>query len=344
MPAISVIITVHGVADYLDRCLDSILGQAGSDAAIELIAVDDASDDGSAAILDARRDPRLTVVRAATQAGPGGARELGMKEATGEYLWFVDADDELAAGALAEVTARLDQLCPDVLVVDYENIYADGRVTPSGAVLSTPELTTLADSPVLLWVTSSVWNKVFRRDFLSDLPVHFGPGIFEDVPVALAGLLAAAKVGVLDRVCYRYRRSRPGSFMAEISDSHFDIFSAYETVYKFVSEQPAAPLPGSPPVPGAGSAGARQARLNTAVRDTLFERTIRHYVFALPKVPRSRRRDFFSQMTRDSRRWRPDGFTFPSGARGVEFRLIDRGAYRTYNALIPLNRLRLAAR
>jgi hypothetical protein len=68
---------------------------------------------------------------------------------------------------------------------------------------------------------------------------------------------------------------------------------------------------------------------------------MRHYAFALPKVPRSSRRDFFSQVTRDFHRWRPVEFTFPSGPRGVELRLVSRGAYRTYSALYPLNRFRV---
>jgi CDP-glycerol glycerophosphotransferase len=322
--SISVIIPVYRVADYLDRCLDSVLGQSGAGSEIEVIAVDDASPDGCGAILAARRDPRLRVLRTEATVGPGGARELGLKEAAGEYLWFVDADDELADGALAEVAARLDRLHPDILVVDYENIYADGTVTPSGADLATPELTTLADSPGLLNVTSSMWTKVIRRDFLSGLGLPFGPGIYEDVPVALAASLAAARIGVLNRVCYRYRRSRPGSYMAEISDRHFDMFATYETVYAFAKE--------------------RDGQLTTAVRAELFARTIRHYVFALPKVPRSRRHDFFRLMTRDYRRWRPDGYAPPPGPRGVELRLVGRGAYRTYCALIPLNRFRLALR
>jgi CDP-glycerol glycerophosphotransferase len=262
------------------------------------------------------------VIRTNATAGPGRARELGMKEATGEYLWFVDADDELADGALAEVAAQLDRLRPDVLVLDYENIYADGRVTPSGADLSTPELTTLAGSPVLLDVTSSMWNKVVRRDFLAGLGVPFGPGIYEDVPVALACTLTAPRIGVLDRVCYRYRRSRIGSFMAEVSDRHFDMFKSYETIHEFASAQPTT----------------------AAVRAALFARTIRHYVFALQKVPRSSRRDFFSQMTRDYRRWRPEGFTFPPSPRGIELSLVGRGAYRTYFMLVPVNRFRLALR
>ena len=335
MPEISVIITVHQVADYLDRCLDSILGQEGAKAGVELIAVDDASTDGSAAILAAHRDPRLVVIRADASVGPGRARELGLKEATGEYVWFVDADDELADGALAEVADRLRRLQPDMLVVDYENIYADGTVTPSGADLSTPELTTIADSPVLLNVTSSMWSKVVRRDFLVGVGVPFGPGIYEDVPVALACTLTASSIGVLDRVCYRYRRSRIGSFMAEISDRHFDMVATYETVHQFVSER------FGPALPGATSLDERLRPLAPAVRDELFARTIRHYVFALPKVPKSSRRAFFRLMTRDYRRWQPEGFVCPPGPRGVELKLVGRGAYRTYFALNPLNRLRV---
>lgn len=335
MPKISVIITAHQVADYLDRCLDSILSQPGAEAGVEVVAVDDASTDGSAAILAARRDPRLMVIRANANVGPGRARELGLKEATGEYVWFVDADDELADGALAEVAGALSRLQPDVLVVDYENIYADGSVTPSGADLSTPQLTTIAGSPVLLNVTSSMWNKVVRRDFLTGVGMPFGPGIYEDVPVALACTLTAASIGVLNRVCYRYRRSRIGSYMAEISDRHFDMFATYETVYQFVSEQFAAAKLGE------ASPDTRLRLLTPAVRDELFARTIRHYVFALPKVPKSSRRAFFRLMTRDYLRWQPAGFAFPSGPRGVELKLVGRGAYWAYFALNPLNRLRV---
>ena len=345
MPTISVIITVHGVEDYLDRCLDSVLSQEGADTEVEFIAVDDASPDRSGAILAARCDPRLTVIRTASSAGPGRARELGAKEATGQYVWFVDGDDELADGALAAVAAQLDRLHPDVLNVDYENIFDDGAITPSGTDLAVPELTTLADSPVLLWVTMAMWNKVFNRDFLSGLGVPFGPGIYEEVPVATAALLTSARIGVLNRVCYRYRRSRRGSFMAAINDRHFDIFESYETIWNFVSERFTASLPGIPSVPGAEAARTGLAYpITTAVRDALFERTIRHYAFALPKVPRPHRRDFFRQMTRDFNRFRPEGFSSQPGLRGVEFRLVGRGAYRMYFALVPLNRFRLALR
>lgn len=326
MPTISVIITAHKVADYLDRCLDSVLSQ--DCAGVEFIAVDDASPDDCGAILAARQDPRLRVIRtaagagAAAAVGPGGARALGAAQASGEYLWFVDGDDELAGGALAAVAAQLDRLHPDVLIIDYENIYADGTITASDANLATPELTTIAASPVLLNVTMSVWNKVLRRDFLAGLGVRFGPGRYEEVPVAAAALLAAARVGVLNQVCYRYRRSRTGSFMGTISDLQFDIFTSYQTIFDFMATRP----------------------VSAAARAALFTRAIKHYAWALPKVPRSRRREFFGAMTRDFRRWRPAEYDFPSGPRGTGLKLISRGSYRTYSALERLNQVRVALR
>jgi len=174
MSTISVVIPVHGVEDYLDQCLDSVLGDSA--VSLEVIAVDDASPDRCGAILAARHDPRLRVITTTTAVGPGPARDLGAKEATGEYVWFVDGDDELAAGALAAVAGAVTRLRPDVLVVDFENLYPDGSVSPSGGAryLRGGETGTLAGHPALIHLTMTAWSKVFRRDFLAGLGISFG--------------------------------------------------------------------------------------------------------------------------------------------------------------------------
>jgi CDP-glycerol glycerophosphotransferase len=332
MPLISVVIPVHGVEDYLGRCLDSVLGPAAGPADIEVIAVDDASPDGSGAILAARRDPRLRVISTPAALGPGPARDLGAKEATGEYVWFVDGDDELAGGALAAVSESLTRLRPDVLIVDFENLYPDGTTSPSGGAkyLAGPALTTLADRPGLIHLTMTAWSKVFRRDFLSGLGLSFGsagPAPHEDVPVTTMALLTAGEIGVLDRVCYRYRRARRGSFLAAASDGNFNIFRSYQQVFNLLPERSLVSPLATP-----------------AVRAAIFERVIWHYTTLLPLVPRRRRREFFHQMAVDFRRWRPAGAAFPPGLRGLKFRLAARDAYRTYSFLDPFNRLRVALR
>src|SRR5215467_9336224 len=163
-PLISVVLPVGNVAEYLPACLDSVLGEPGQPGrpggGLEVIAVDDASGDGSGRILDRRagRDPRLRVIHLAGNAGPGPARTRGLAEATGTYVWFVDPDDLLADGALAAVAARLAAGRPDVLLIDYLILGSAGRTQPSpGAALlaapraaAAPATLTLAERPALL--------------------------------------------------------------------------------------------------------------------------------------------------------------------------------------------------
>ena len=335
-PLISVVLPVGNVAEYLPACLDSVLGPdlPAGQAGPEVIAVDDASYDGSGSILDARagQDPRLRVIHLAENAGPGPARMRGLAEAAGTYVWFVDPDDLLADGALAAVTARLDRGEPDVLLIDYLILGASGRTQPSpGAALlaaprgaAAPVTLTLAERPALINRTMTVWSKVFRREFLLGLGVCFPPGIHEDVPVSCAALLGAERIALLDRVCYLYRRRRR-SFLATTSMDHFSIFSSYEQVFARLEA-------------GAGPAGG------TGVRTALFGRAIEHYstVLASGLVPRGARRAFFHRMAADYGRYRPAGYRRPPGLRGMKFALIERDAYRAYLVLGPLNHARVA--
>ena len=331
MPLISVVIPVHGVEYYLDRCLDSVLGQPAP--SLEVIAVDDASPDGCGAILAARHDPRLRVISTPAAVGPGPARDLGAKEATGEYVWFVDGDDELAEGALMAVAAALTRLRPDVLIVDFESLYPDGTTSSSDGAryLRGPGTAgPLADRPALVHLTMTAWSKVFRREFLAGLGISFGssgPAPHEDVPVSTTALLTAERIGVLDRVCYRYRRARRGSYLAAASVGNFNIFDSYEQIFNYFAERTNLRAPMPPPVYAA-----------------VFERAIWHYTTLLPLVPRRRRREFFHLMSADFRRWRPAGFRFPPGPRGVKFWLAARDAYWAYVLLDPVNRLRVSIR
>src|SRR5215471_10297769 len=319
-PLISVVLPVGNVAEYLPACLDSVLGEPGqpgaSDGDLEVIAVDDASRDGSGRILDRRagQDPRLRVIHLAGNAGPGPARTRGLAEAAGTYVWFVDPDDLVAGGALAEVAAALDRGRPDVLLIDYLILRASGRTQPSpGAALlapppgaAPPPTLTLAERPALVDRTMTVWSKVFRREFLLGLGVCFPPGIHEDVPVSCAALLGAGRIALLDRVCYLYRR-RPRSFLATTSMDHFSIFSSYEQVFARLDAGP-----GRAAGPG--------------VRAALFGRAIEHCstVLASGLVPRRARRAFFRRMAADYRRYQPAGYRRPPGLRGMKFALIER--------------------
>jgi CDP-glycerol glycerophosphotransferase len=333
---------VHDVGDYLSACLDSVLGQPH--ACVDVVAVDDASADESAAILDARaaREPRLHVVRLPANSGPGQARNAGLAHATGDYVWFVDADDLVTDGALGAIGERLGRDRPDLLLIDYEYLDPAGRTEPSpgrAQFRAAPAgVFTLADCPQVVDLTMAPWAKVIRREFLAGLRLSFPPGIYEDVLLTCALLLGAARISMLDRVCYGYRR-RPGSAMATQSSQHFDIFASYQKLFDFLSERIAA---GDP-------------RATAPVQSALFERAIGHYSSVLQSacppagrlrgggglIPRATRRRFFQRMHADFMRYRPAGYRPPPGARGVKFRLVERNAYRTYSVLEPVNQLRV---
>src|SRR5262245_4032613 len=118
---LSAIVPCRDAETYLDCCLDSLLAHP----TLEVIAVDDGSTDGTGALLDARAkaEPRLRVVRFAVGWGAGHARNVGLEHATGDYVWFVDADDWVPPEAVEDILAALARCPVDVLIVDHAEVF-----------------------------------------------------------------------------------------------------------------------------------------------------------------------------------------------------------------------------
>ena len=335
-PLISIVVPVYAVQGYLAACLDSVLpADVEVPGGLEVIAVDDASPDGSGALIAerARTDHRLSAICLDRNAGPGNARNAGLAKAAGEYVWFVDGDDVITDGALGAVAARLAADRPDMLLIDYAELHQDGTTRPShGAALldRAPAGTfSIADAPYLVNLTMTAWSRVLRRDFLLGLDEPFRPGIHEDIPVTCAALFAG-RLSALARVCYRYRRFRAGSAMMSSAGQNA-VFDAYHEVLAMLGRLAAAGDPVATP----------------AVRSAVFERAIWHYAAVLQTaglVPRPDRKAFFGRMHEDFVRYEPPGYVLPPGPRGAKLALIRRGAYRTYELLEPLNRSRVALR
>ncbi|MGW5103416.1 bifunctional glycosyltransferase/CDP-glycerol:glycerophosphate glycerophosphotransferase [Streptomyces sp. NPDC004100] len=243
MPRFSVIVPCFKVQGFLRECLDSVLGQSYAD--LEVIAVDDRSPDGCGAILDeyAARDPRVTVLHLPENVGLGRARNAGMPHATGDYLLFLDSDDTLTPGALKAVADRLDETAdPDVLVFDYARTYWWGgtrrNVLAHVLAESGPGTFTAATRPEILDLLMVVWNKVYRRDFVTEHGFAFPPGYYEDTPWTFPVLLSAGRIAALDRICVNYRQRRQGNILSTTSRKHFDVHDQYERVFAFVAAHP----------------------------------------------------------------------------------------------------------
>ncbi|GAA0816896.1 glycosyltransferase family 2 protein [Spirilliplanes yamanashiensis] len=326
-PLLSVIVPVHGVESCLRQCLESVLREAGP--AVEVVAVDDASPDGCPAVLDryAARDPRVRVVRLASNVGLGRARNAGLAAARGEFVWFVDGDDWLPAGSVPAVLAALrDPGAPDVLLLDHIRVHEpDGRVRldPNSRLLrGVTGAFTLAERPGILAAQHAAWNKVVRRSTLLASGIRFRPGFYEDGPFSHALLIAAPSIGVLDRVCYHYRQRAQGAITGTVSDRHFEAFEQYEQLMVTLD--------------GLGEAAA-------PYRGEVLRLVVDHLLVIAGnpgRVPPARRGEFFHRIAEFRRRHLPPGgYPAPAGVAGVKHRIVARDAFRAYATLRHAYRL-----
>lgn len=206
-PRLSVIVPVHNVEAFLGECLDSLLGQTYGD--FEAIIVLDGPTDGSAAIAEryAARDGRLRLIRQ-DNAGLGAARNAGVREARGEYLGFLDADDTLPWDAYAVLMETIERTGSDQVI---------GTLARSGGGRRGPmrlmrlnhqrrrERIRLVDQPLLLADVFAV-NKVFRRTFWERTGLEFPVGIrYEDQPTLTRALIAAERIDVVPETVYLWR-------------------------------------------------------------------------------------------------------------------------------------------
>jgi glycosyltransferase involved in cell wall biosynthesis len=327
LPLLSLVVPVYRVEEYLADCLDSLLGQSFTD--FEVIAVDDASDDGSAAILTryAERDDRIRVVTLARNGGLGAARNMGITQAIGTYVWCVDSDDWLPAGTLAAVAARLEATQPDLLVTGYSRVYPDGTmephpVTEAGPLSTMPDTFTFAERPGLingLWIAC---NKVIRREFLIRSGIQFGPGWYEDVAMVLPVMLVARRISLLDHDCYAYRQRPGGAITQTVSEHHFDVFMQWQKVFDFMDAVFQQERPGEFAI----------------LRPVIFGRMVWHLLQVLghaSRIPRARRRAYFRRMTEQYHRYLPPGnYPLLSGTDGIKQRLVARGAWFAFEVMM----------
>lgn len=127
-PKISIIIPVYNVEKYLRECLDSCVNQTLKD--IEIICVDDASPDNSIKILEEyqQKDSRIKVFRHETNKNLGAARNTGLANATGEYIWFIDSDDYIDTKACQILYDAIKDFNIDVLCFSALNFVENDNV------------------------------------------------------------------------------------------------------------------------------------------------------------------------------------------------------------------------
>ncbi|WP_435770422.1 glycosyltransferase family 2 protein [Nocardioides sp. SYSU DS0651] len=212
-PVLSVVVPVYNVAPYLAECLDSLLGQTLKD--IEIVVVDDGSTDDSPAILRqyAGRHRRIRTFRQAN-AGPGAARNAGVRQARGEFLTFVDADDTVPPTAFERLVATLRRSGSDFCVGRTRRMSA-GAFSPVGWSQVTHDRDrigiTIDDFPLALRDVLA-GNRVFKRQFWVDRVPPFEPyRTYEDHVPMLMAYVRARSFDLIAASTYNWRIRQDGT-------------------------------------------------------------------------------------------------------------------------------------
>ena len=215
---ISVIIPVFNVELFLQSCLESVKAQTLKD--FEAILVDDGSSDSSGAICDAyaRADNRFRVVHQPNQ-GVSAARNRGLDLAKGDYVYFVDADDEMRPEALEHLYHAITQGEYDIAASGY-SLVRNGEETDQCMTAGSPPMIFSGDEVLykLLvdcsFVCYTCWNKLITRKLIADL--RFTDIKQEDFLFCGQLSLRLGAVIYLNESLYRYY-DRPSSLSKDFS-------------------------------------------------------------------------------------------------------------------------------
>ncbi len=234
----SVVVPVYNVADYLPKCMNSLLGQDFDD--FEIILVDDGATDGKCpALCDQYATQFPERVRTIHQAngGLGAARNTGLEAAKGEYLFFVDSDDYIAPEALSVLAKEIHKAHADMYVFGYWCVEGEEMLPIEAMKAPRGEPFALKDCPALLLEPPMAWARIYRKELFLDTGIRFpGRVWYEDLHTTPKCLYRARQIVVLPQMLYFYLL-REGSIMRSSNiRRNLEILDAVETVRRYFEE------------------------------------------------------------------------------------------------------------
>lgn len=224
MPAISIIVPVYNAEKYLHRCIDSILSQTFTD--FELLLIDDGSTDSSGVICDdyLREDSRVQVFHK-ENAGVSSARNLGLDNAKGKWITFVDSDDYVSSN-FCEIL--LDNKDEDLVICSFEtfgNIIDKCKLKDSYYLKE--QLSPTLNEFLLKVHLTMPWGKIFKKSILDLHNIKFPLNISstEDTIFVYEYILYISSIKTKSDIVYYYQSIGNG-----LSSQNISIESAILTI------------------------------------------------------------------------------------------------------------------
>ncbi|WP_157966957.1 glycosyltransferase family 2 protein [Paratractidigestivibacter faecalis] len=241
----SVIIPSYNAESYIEECVNSVLSQSLKD--FELIVVDDGSTDSTVNLIKTFQDNRLSLIEA-PHSNAGRARNLGMYKATGDYLYFLDADDFISEDCLLKLTECAKESNADVVIC--KSHYLDDKTKETSPLtFSMIDVETnkvlagdaLPHKPFQSFV-GWPWDKLFRRDFVDGLGIAFQEQrTSNDALFVFVALAKAARLYCTNDDLVTHRTNNVASLEHTRSKSWRCALSAMEAIGSYLKNNEVSP-------------------------------------------------------------------------------------------------------
>lgn len=213
---LSFIVPCYNVEKYVRQCLDSILACSLAEDEYEVLCIDDCSLDNSSTIVHSYADTHsnVRVITHSENKGLGGARNTGIREAKGKYIWFVDSDDFVSSGSIPEVVRACEDNNLDVMAFNYRETDENGIPTVESTIFSQTCVYDGVSFIKKVFGNSIVYHLgyvirfIYRTEYIRSHNLYFPEKVFwEDTVYMPESLLLASRIQAVPYVCYNYRRN-----------------------------------------------------------------------------------------------------------------------------------------
>ena len=233
---ISIIVPVYKVEPYLRQCVESILNQTYRD--IEVLLIDDGSPDRCGEICDeyARKDNRVRAFHTENQ-GLSAARNLGISEAKGKYIGFVDSDDWIEPDMYEVLLRRMQETGAEIgvcgLWYEFKTRSEEAKNVVDRCFIGSEAI----DALVLNNLKDFAWNKLYHKNIWNTVSFPMGH-VFEDVATTYKAILNARTVISTSKSLYHYRQRAVSIGATQSMNNLIDFWAAYHHRYLDLSELP----------------------------------------------------------------------------------------------------------
>ncbi len=242
MEKISVIIPIYNVEKFMKNCIDSVINQTYKN--LEIILVDDGATDSSGKICDEykQKDSRIEVIHQKNM-GLAGARNTGLDVATGKYVMFLDSDDFYEKNSCEVLYNEIEKRGADYVIGNYIHTNHEGVKWENPIFdkeLYTNFKLDLNDYKKSFFVmNSTVWNKIFKREFIEKFHLRFVHGAFaEDAIFSTFCYVHTDNAYYINDIVYNYRQNKTNSTISTTCTKRYftKINEAYKLIYKNFEE------------------------------------------------------------------------------------------------------------